>query len=348
MRALGAELFHRGRSADLSAAAVMATRVPARHDLRHSLIHRCRFLAALHGLWPFVFGRLALSHHSLRKIRTGGFRMGHRTTIRRHGRNEPSMANRKSRRGSSILVDIRRVRDRADTVASCISCATQTRARTMSAVRIRSPRHTRPMPGMRSRAEGNEGDDMKRRLFNILSAVSLLLCVGSCLLWVRSYWQLDEAIVAHWNALHSPATRIRAGVVSHWGRAEIYFVVEGVPLHRGGTSRTVADRYWYWMYDSPMNPVPQAERIPAGPFGFHWTFQANKLRGHWGHWGHVAAPYWFVVLLAAFMPVRWFGRWRRGRYRLAHNLCSDCGYDLRTMPDRCPECGAVPLAKATA
>jgi hypothetical protein len=181
---------------------------------------------------------------------------------------------------------------------------------------------------------------MRRKLFTILAAGSLVLCVGSCVLWVRSYWRLDEPFAAHWNALQSPATRIRAGVTSHWGRAEIWLVVEGAPLHRDGTSRRVADHYWYWIYFSAVNPVPQYERIPAGPFGFHWTFQWPDTRGD--HWANVAAPYWFVALSAAFVPVRWFGGWRRRRYRLAHNGCSDCGYDLRATPDRCPECGTVP------
>ena len=33
---------------------------------------------------------------------------------------------------------------------------------------------------------------MRRRLFNILSAVSLLVCVMTAVLWVRSYWVADK------------------------------------------------------------------------------------------------------------------------------------------------------------
>jgi hypothetical protein len=32
---------------------------------------------------------------------------------------------------------------------------------------------------------------MKRRLLNLLTALSLLLCVAACVLWVRSYWAFD-------------------------------------------------------------------------------------------------------------------------------------------------------------
>ena len=32
---------------------------------------------------------------------------------------------------------------------------------------------------------------MRRRLLNLLTALSLLLCVGVCVLWVRSYYTAD-------------------------------------------------------------------------------------------------------------------------------------------------------------
>ena len=46
------------------------------------------------------------------------------------------------------------------------------------------------MPGVRDNAR--ESIDMKRRLFTILSALSLLMLVSVVVLWVRSYWALDS------------------------------------------------------------------------------------------------------------------------------------------------------------
>jgi hypothetical protein len=37
---------------------------------------------------------------------------------------------------------------------------------------------------------------VKRRLLNLLTALSLLLCVAVCVLWVRSYYRADEMLVA--------------------------------------------------------------------------------------------------------------------------------------------------------
>src|SRR5438067_11811333 len=36
---------------------------------------------------------------------------------------------------------------------------------------------------------------MRRRLFTVLSALSLLLCAATCVLWVRSYFREDGAYV---------------------------------------------------------------------------------------------------------------------------------------------------------
>ena len=50
---------------------------------------------------------------------------------------------------------------------------------------------------------------MKRRLFTILFAVSLLLCVAVVVLWVRSYWVVDQAEGGYWRfqpVTNQPAT----------------------------------------------------------------------------------------------------------------------------------------------
>src|SRR4051794_5023437 len=58
--------------------------------------------------------------------------------------------------------------------------------RPVSALRLRPPRHAGAVPGMwHDRFRQHNG--MKRRLLNLLTALSLLMCVAVCVLWARSY-----------------------------------------------------------------------------------------------------------------------------------------------------------------
>jgi hypothetical protein len=52
-----------------------------------------------------------------------------------------------------------------------------------------------------------------------------------------------------------------------------------------------------------------------------------------------------IASVSAYIAVR---RWRADRAMKRGNigLCPRCGYDLRASPDRCPECGTIPSAKA--
>jgi hypothetical protein len=58
-------------------------------------------------------------------------------------------------------------------------------------------------------------------------------------------------------------------------------------------------------------------------------------------------PYWaaWVMWLPLFIFVSRRRRERIRRDRIVKGLCPTCGYDLRATPDRCPECGMIPLNK---
>jgi len=64
-------------------------------------------------------------------------------------------------------------------------------------------------------------------------------------------------------------------------------------------------------------------------------------------WSVGNIPPWLLIISALVPPLLWSAvRWRRvreHRRRVRLGLCLACGYDLRESPEKCPECGAVPV-----
>jgi len=73
-------------------------------------------------------------------------------------------------------------------------------------------------------------------------------------------------------------------------------------------------------------------------------FRASSYRRVRSSGFALAAPCWFVIVLAMLPPTRQIVRWRRAP---GPGHCANCGYDLRASTDRCPECGTPIPAGAT-
>jgi hypothetical protein len=172
---------------------------------------------------------------------------------------------------------------------------------------------------------------MLRRLFTFLSALSAVLCVAVCVLWVQSYW------VAQFVGWSAP--------VPWFGALSMAGVVRlergDYPAAPGGWAR---DAYPVPAGTSPglWGEIAAREGGPLGRLGFAYAridYGSGELR--------LAAyfPHWSVVALLAVLPAASVRATVRRRRRTATGLCPSCGYDLRATPDRCPECGAVPQVK---
>ena len=164
--------------------------------------------------------------------------------------------------------------------------------------------------------------------------VSLSLCFGFALLWWRSYRIIDY--IQWTDHRHFP------GFVSSEGRM-IYsyqFWPNGVGGNEPGVtfgSRAAHTPYWG-------RGVEEASRNHYA--GFEWS-PAARVQPKAGNFiiimpptpatTVVAAPHWFLCLLAGMPGLVWL--WRRGRRKRPSGYCPDCGYDLRATPERCPECG---------
>ena len=173
---------------------------------------------------------------------------------------------------------------------------------------------------------------MKRKLFNLAAALSLMLTVAVCVLWLRSYLRLDEF---HWIRAHSgPPNETEFMVQSSFGRMEVWYC-------RLDNPRAASSFFWASAAAGPPDQRTLRKLV------CHWSYGGILIERSADPLARVKLtvlvfPYWFITLIALPLPLLWH-RWRitAQRERKKLGLCLSCGYDLRATPDRCPECGAA-------
>ena len=192
-----------------------------------------------------------------------------------------------------------------------------------------------------------------RYIFNGLTVLSLLLCVATAVLWVRSYWRWDEVAVGRQfpipKSVSNPSKADERSVTwasgSRFGRCYLlrmqndfrYLSVIGYP------------RYWASIQrfgdeagaDEPYLSDNEFEFRPKTSAG-HAGFSLESNRQFADHYFSIMVPHWFLAMIFGVGPVAWLAGAYTNHTRLVRNLCPFCGYDLRATPDRCPECGNVP------
>lgn len=182
------------------------------------------------------------------------------------------------------------------------------------------------------------------------TALSLLLCVASAALWVRSHWVTDYLVFdgthtdGHWTAAWSYALASSRGGIAFRGDSSAYTSVDPVAPQIYSASSVPL----HWMHTSPGEAaldggIPSSAWRFAG-IVFHYSGNragpsATFTSSYLGQW-YAQCPYWALFTFTTLLPLVRTWRWLRRRRR-GPGICPKCGYDLRASPDRCPECGRV-------
>ena len=196
---------------------------------------------------------------------------------------------------------------------------------------------------------------IRRKLVNLVAALSLLLWAAAVVLWVRSAFVGEIVHLPAGGVVDATPSAPMVGPTLNW--------VRQWSVHSGAGRLQLVRRE---LQDTSASP-PGRVAAPAGAattdlaamtgsdvsygaagFGYFrrdkQPYSRPPVRG-W-YWGFliISVPWWAVVLVTAAGPAAWatsFLRRRRRRLRELARLCPSCGYDLRASPGRCPECGMV-------
>jgi hypothetical protein len=163
---------------------------------------------------------------------------------------------------------------------------------------------------------------MRRRVFSLASLVSLLLCVATVVLWVRTL---------QWNTFVAYDATITA---------------------RGVQWQYYVDTYEGTVHFARLMNADRTSQLPGGKFRF-LTFRItsrSSLTGarYWvatgaGYWRqHLTLPCWMIGVACAVLPgLRLIQQIRNAR-RASVGTCGHCSYDLTgNTSGICPECGTA-------
>ena len=187
-----------------------------------------------------------------------------------------------------------------------------------------------------------------RIIYNLATALSLLLFLATVLVWVRSYFVRDTI---QRNGRSNDPHYLKNYVTESSKGGVMFYTMR----YTGNTIRWYREPSFFYMRNEgreyPSLPATDGNgkalefrRYRALGFEFVPEFRQpiGLLEDEYMAISSLTLPLYFPALLFALLPAHYFLRVRRRRRvasRRARGCCVFCGYDLRASAGRCPECG---------
>ena len=212
---------------------------------------------------------------------------------------------------------------------------------------------------------------MIRRLFTLASLLSLVLCLATVVLWVRSYRREDLVLLRSRRWWPNGSAAMRTATRQHTlACSQGVLVLQSTGIDRQYHLAETRERpmiennppYRSWKYES-RDPDDLATRFENDAslnwHGFYFRSHVEPVqfaprdgveRFCTGINRVIAAPICSFVMLTGVVPACWLAaRIRAPRGRYSGPQCGRCGYNLTANTSGiCPECGTRIKAEAKA
>jgi hypothetical protein len=175
----------------------------------------------------------------------------------------------------------------------------------------------------------------RRWLFNGLAATSLLACLISVAIPVRSEVVSDAVMTWRYN------WKLHRQVITYVGCINGRFAFDRV-VH------TFSPPY---DFEQNVRPTPDmvrdfteylrtpAVRAKTATAAAKWIYIGRSHQAVNSYETLIVVHTLFLFLATAILPTIWIKGFIREKRQRMIGRCRKCGYDLRATPDRCPECG---------
>ena len=183
--------------------------------------------------------------------------------------------------------------------------------------------------------------------FNGAAAISAAMLLATLVLWVSSYFVVDELtwerpnVVSPQEGPYAWTTRAESGRFWASRGVEFPFMKPEMGFHLFRTSGGIGSGRDGLGFAIHFDRSGMKYVINVSPNGVFTDGGLQYCAGD-GSIDQLKFPCWLPALLFAAIPAWWLIRKVRRSRRVRLGFCRSCGYDLRATPRRCPECGTEP------